>query len=138
LRSIPISSRCFAPLPSPTAEGQGRLSRRRAPIGAVHIFMPVQAFAVSRRVSTNRAPRRSGTKAGAAPRVGGFVFNFFRLNTANCKLKTALRAAVCASALGGARSAQTPPPQPARRSDGSSLDDAWRFCRGTPRWCRFF
>ena len=38
--------------------------------------------------------------AVAAPRVGGFVFNFFRLNTANCKLKTALRAAVCASALG--------------------------------------
>ncbi|MFM8683643.1 MAG: VanZ family protein [Chthoniobacterales bacterium] len=45
-------------------------------------------------------PRRSETKEGAAPRVGGFVFNFFRLNTANCKLNTALRAAVCASALG--------------------------------------
>ena len=33
-------------------------------------------------------PRRSGTKAGAAPRVGGFVFNFFKLNTANCHLPT--------------------------------------------------
>lgn len=29
-----------------------------------------------------------------------FVFGVFRLNTATCKLKTALRAALCASALG--------------------------------------
>lgn len=36
----------------------------------------------------------------AAPRVGGFVFRFFRLPTADRTLNTALRAAVCASALG--------------------------------------
>jgi hypothetical protein len=38
--------------------------------------------------------------AVAASREGGFVFGSLSLNTANCKLKTALRAAVCASALG--------------------------------------
>jgi VanZ family protein len=38
--------------------------------------------------------------AVAASREGGFVFSSFRLQTANRQLPTALRAAVCAGALG--------------------------------------
>ena len=57
---------------------------RNFPVFAVFAALLFLAF------NTNHAglPRRSETKEGAAPRVGGFVFRSFRLPPVNCDLPT--------------------------------------------------